>query len=405
MILQGKNVILGVTGGIAAYKAVELCSRLVQAGALVDVIMTAAALEFLTPLSFQTLTRRPVSTDMFKLLDSTDMAHISLAKKADVIVIAPATANTLAKLALGLADNLLTTTVLASTAPLVLAPAMDADMWAHPATQANAALLMARGAVIVQPEEGRLASGRIGRGRLPATEVLMATVRQALGRHGPLAGLQVLVTAGGTQEPLDPVRHLTNRSSGRMGYALAESARDRGAGVTLVSAPTGLTAPPGVECVAVRTAKEMAEAVLSRRLRTDVLMMAAAVADYRPASRAEDKIKKGEGGLTLRLERTPDILVSVADLRADGWPRLVVGFAAETRDLLDNAAAKLARKRLDLMVANDVSATDAGFEVADNRVVLLAPGVEPQPLPLMDKFEVAERIWERVQSLWSEHDA
>jgi phosphopantothenoylcysteine decarboxylase/phosphopantothenate--cysteine ligase len=401
MILQGKNVILGVTGGIAAYKAVELCSRLVQAGAQVDVIMTEAAQEFLTPLSFQTLTQHPVSTDMFKLLDSTNMAHISLANKADVIVIAPATANTLAKLALGLADNLLTTTVLASTAPLVLAPAMDADMWAHPATQGNAATLEARGAVIVPPEEGRLASGRIGRGRLPSTEVLMAAVRQTLGRHGPLAGLAVLVTAGGTQEPLDPVRHLTNRSSGRMGYALAESARDRGANVTLVSAPTALPAVPGLEHVAVRTAEEMGQAVLSRRSRTDVLVMAAAVADYRPARQAEDKIKKGEGGLTLQLERTNDILASVAERRGDGWPRLVVGFAAETTDLLDNAALKLARKKLDLMVANDVSATDAGFEVSNNRVVVLAPGVEPQPLPLMTKFEVAERIWERVQSLWS----
>jgi phosphopantothenoylcysteine decarboxylase/phosphopantothenate--cysteine ligase len=402
MILQGKNIVLGVTGGIAAYKAVDLCSKLVQAGARVEVIMTEAALAFLTPLSFQTLTQRPVSTDMFKLLDSMDMAHISLAKSADVIVIAPATANTLAKLALGLADNLLTTTVLASTAPLVLAPAMDADMWAHPATQANAALLESRGAVIVQPEEGRLASGRMGRGRLPTTETLVAAIRQTLGREGPLAGRRILVTAGGTQEPLDPVRHLTNRSSGRMGYALAESAGDLGASVTLVSAPTGLARIPGVEHVAVRTADEMAQAVLSRRQKTDVLVMAAAVADYRPATRAEDKIKKGEGGLMLELERTRDILAGISELRGDGWPRLVVGFAAETTDLLANAADKLSRKKLDLLIANDVSATDAGFEVADNRVVLLAPGAEPQEVPLMAKSEVAERIWERVQVLWSE---
>ncbi|MFO7697277.1 MAG: bifunctional phosphopantothenoylcysteine decarboxylase/phosphopantothenate--cysteine ligase CoaBC [Anaerolineae bacterium] len=402
MILQGKNIVLGVTGGIAAYRAVDLCSKLVQAGARVEVIMTEAALAFLTPLSFQTLTQRPVSTDMFKLLDSMDMAHISLAKSADVIVIAPATANTLAKLANGIADNLLTTTVLASTAPLVLAPAMDADMWAHPATHKNAELLEARGAVIVEPEEGRLASGRMGRGRLPSTETLIAAIRQTLGREGPLAGRRVLVTAGGTQEPLDPVRHLTNRSSGRMGYALAESARDLGASVTLVSAPTGLARIPGVEHVAVRTAEEMAHAVLSRRQQTDILVMAAAVADYRPATRAEDKIKKGEGGLTLELERTRDILAAIAELREDGWPRLVVGFAAETTDLLANAADKLTRKSLDLLIANDVSSPDAGFEVADNRVVLLAPGAEPQEVPLMAKTEVAERIWERVLLLWSE---
>ncbi len=403
MILEGKNIILGVTGGIAAYKAVDLCSKLIQAGAHVEVIMTEAALAFLTPLTFQTLTQRPVSVDMFKLLDTTDMAHISLAKKADLIVIAPATANTIAKLANGVADNLLTTTVLASTAPLVLAPAMDADMWAHPATQANAATLQGRGAVIVEPEEGRLASGRMGRGRLPSTDTLLAAIRQTLGRRGPLAGLRVVVTAGGTQEPLDPVRHLTNRSSGRMGYALAEAARDRGANVTLVTAPTGLGRVQGVEQISVRTAEEMADAVLSKRTETDILVMSAAVADYRPAAQAEHKIKKDEDSLVLELARTQDILGAVAALRSDGWPRLVVGFAAETDDLLENAAEKLARKRLDLLVANDVSATDAGFEVADNRVVLLAPGEEPEALPLMTKFAVAERIWERVRALWEQH--
>jgi len=403
MILEDKNVILGVTGGIAAYKAVDLCSKLVQGGAHVEVIMTESALAFVTPLPFQTLTQRPVSVDMFKLLDSTEMAHISLAKKAHVIVIAPATANTLAKLALGIADNLLSTTVLASVAPLVLAPAMDADMWAHPATQAHVATLAARGAVVIEPDEGRLASGRMGRGRLPSTDVLVGAIRQTLGRNGPLAGLRVLVTAGGTQEPLDPVRHLTNRSSGRMGYALAESARDRGAHVTLVSAPTGLSPIPGVDHVRVRTAEDMAKAVLARREQTDILVMAAAVADYRPASRSEDKIKKTDDALTLVLEPTRDILGTVAAMRSDGWPRLVIGFAAETSDLLENAASKLARKKLDLLVANDVSAADSGFEVEDNRVILLAPGAEPLALPLMHKFEVAVRIWERVEMLWREH--
>jgi phosphopantothenoylcysteine decarboxylase/phosphopantothenate--cysteine ligase len=400
MILEGKHIVVGVTGGIACYKAVDLCSKLVQSGAIVDVIMTEAALRFITPLPFQTITRRPVAIDMFRLLDSMDMAHISLAERADLVIVAPATASTMAKLAHGIADNLLTTTVLASTAPLVLAPAMDADMWAHTATQENLATLAARGVVVITPDEGRLASGRMGRGRLPATPVLLAAIRQTLGRHGPLAGLRVLVTAGGTQEPLDPVRHLTNRSSGRMGYALAESARDRGADVTLVSAPTGLERVPGIAHTGVRTASEMAEAVLERRRETDVLVMAAAVADYRPASEAAQKIKKGDDDLTLVLERTLDILAAVAEARADGWPRVVVGFAAETNDLLENAAGKLARKRLDLLVANDVSATDAGFEASDNRVILLSPDREPEAVPLMAKFDVAERIWERVQAVW-----
>lgn len=402
MILEGKNVVLGVTGGIACYKAIDLCSKLVQAGANVDVILTEAALAFVTPLAFQTLSKRPVSVDMFKLLDSMDMAHISLAKKADVLVIAPATANTLAKLATGLADNLLTTTALSCTAPLVLAPAMDAEMWEHPATQANARLLAQRGAVIVGPGEGRLASGRMGRGRLVDTAELLAAIRQTLGRHGPLAGLRVLVTAGGTQEPLDPVRHLGNRSSGRMGYALAEAARDMGARVTLVSANVALPPVLGVEMKQVGTAAEMAEAVLERRAQTDVLIMAAAVADYRPAQRAAQKIKKAAGELTLTLERTQDILGAVAQARDDGWPRLVVGFAAETENLLANAQDKLARKRLDLMVANDVTANDAGFGAEDNRVILLAQGAEPVALPLMNKFDVAERILTRVAAMWEE---
>ncbi len=402
MILEGKNIVLGVTGGIACYKAIDLCSKLVQAGANVDVIMTEAALAFVTPLAFQTLSKRPVSVDMFKLLDSMDMAHISLAKKADALVIAPATANTLAKLAQGLADNLLTSTALACTAPLVLAPAMDAEMWEHPATQANVALLAQRGAVLVGPGEGRLASGRMGRGRLVDTAELMAALRQTLGRQGPLAGLRVLVTAGGTQEPLDPVRHLGNRSSGRMGYALAEAARDMGAQVTLVSAHVSLPPVLGVEHVLVGTADEMAQAVLDRRTQTDVLIMAAAVADYRPAQKAEQKIKKGETGLILELERTRDILAAVAEARADGWPRLVVGFAAETENLLENAQSKLERKQLDLLVANDVTASDAGFGSPNNRVTLLAPGAPPEALPLMTKFEVAERILARVVALWEE---
>lgn len=401
MILQGKNVVLGVTGGIACYKAVDLCSKLVQAGAGVDVIMTKGATHFVTPLPFQTITKRPVALGMFTLLRDVDMAHLSLSQKADVLVVAPATANTMAKIAHGMADNLLTSTVLATTAPLVIAPAMDADMWANPITQENVAALRARGAVIVGPASGRLASGRVGAGRLVPVEELLAAIRQTLGRSGPLAGRRVTVTAGGTQEALDPVRHLTNRSSGRMGYALAEAARDAGAAVRLIHAPTGLPAVYGVRMEPVRSAADMEAAVMGAVPGTDILIMAAAPADFRPAQVAAQKIKKGtSGGLTLELERTADIVASVGALPAGQRPRIVVGFAAETEDLLANAAAKLRAKRLDLMVANDVAATDSGFEVDTNRVILLTPDGGEERLPLMPKFDVAEQIVARVASLW-----
>ena len=391
MILKGKNVVLGVTGGIAAYKAVDLCSKLVQAGANVDVIMTPAATKFVTPLPFQTISQNPVSTDMFQLLKETDMAHISLSKKADVIVIAPATANTIAKLAHGMADNLLTTTVLASPAPLVIAPAMDADMWANPRTQANVRTLVDSGVAFVGPGEGRLASGRMGRGRLVSTEEILAAMRIKLGEKGPLAGQQVVVTAGGTQEPLDPVRHLGNRSSGKMGYALAIAARDAGAHVTLISAPCCLEAPYGVEFVPVRTAAEMHQAVLAHANGSDILFMAAAVADYRPAVVSAEKMKKTPGNLMLELERTPDILASVAEMGV-ARPRVVVGFAAETENVLANAQSKLARKKLDMIVANDVSVADSGFGVDTNRVTLLTPDGQQEELPLLSKEKVAERI-------------
>jgi len=352
MILQDKHIVLGVTGGIACYKAVDLCSKLVQAKAVVDVVMTEAAARFVTPLSFQTLTKRPVSIDMFHLLRDTDMAHISLAARAQALLIAPATANTLAKLAHGLADNLLTSTALACPAPLILAPAMDADMWAHPATQANITTLLERGAVIVGPEDGRLASGRVGRGRLAPVTNILGALRQTLGRDGALRGVHVTVTAGGTQEPLDPVRHLGNRSSGRMGYALAEAARDLGAEVTLVSAPTCLATPYGIQRIDVRTAAEMHEAVMGILSKTQLLLMAAAVADYRPASYAQQKIRKTGDDLVLPMERTTDILAEVASQPKAHRPDIVVGFAAETEDLLGNAASKLGAKKLDMIVAN-----------------------------------------------------
>ncbi|MEA3406882.1 MAG: bifunctional phosphopantothenoylcysteine decarboxylase/phosphopantothenate--cysteine ligase CoaBC [Chloroflexota bacterium] len=404
MILENKNVVLGVTGGIAAYKAVDVCSKLVQAEAVVDVIMTQAATHFITPLSFQTISKRPVAVDMFKLLQEADMAHISLAKKADVLLIAPATANTIAKLAHGLADNLLTSTALATTAPLVIAPAMDADMWQNEATQRNVHLLRERGATFVGPGHGRLASGRMGTGRLMGTQDIVAALRKTLGRHGPLAGAHVTVTAGGTQEPLDPVRHLGNRSSGRMGYALAEAARDYGASVKLISAPTCLGDPYGVESLHVRTAAEMRDSVLEAFEETDILIMAAAVADYRPKSAAEKKIKKEGGDLLLPLERTEDILAAVGERRSESDGKTVVGFAAETEDLLENARAKLRHKNLDLIAANDVSASDSGFATETNRVTLLTSDGRTKALPLMNKFQVAEHILDFVVEMRRQHD-
>ncbi len=391
-VLKGKNIVLGVTGGIAAYKAVELASRLTQAGAVVDVIMTEAATRFVAPLTFQAIVQRPVITDMFALLQKTEIAHVSLAERADVVVIAPATANTIAKLAQGLADNMLTATVLATAAPLIVAPAMDAGMYENPATQANLALLRERGAVIVGPAYGRLASGKVGKGRLAETREIMGTIRMVLGREGELAGRRVLVTAGGTREYIDFVRFIGNPSSGKMGYALAEAARDRGAEVTLISAPTALPKPVGVELVAVETAQEMRDAVLDALPETDLLLMAAAVADYRPAHRVGRKIKKGEAEeLTLRLVRNPDILAEVAARRGPK-PAVVVGFAAETEDLVANAKAKLVEKRLDLIVANDVTAPDSGFGADTNRVTLLDRRGRIEALPLLPKTEVAERV-------------
>lgn len=400
MLLAQSHVVLGVTGGIAAYKSADLTSKLVQAGAQVDVVMTEAATHFVAPLTFQALTGRPVHMDPFRLLEQTEMAHLSLAWRANVLVIAPATANTIAKLAHGIADNLLCSTALACSAPLLLAPAMDAGMWEHPTTQENLEILRRRGAVIVGPGEGRLASGKVGRGRMAEVSELLGAIRLALGRGGPLSGRRVVISAGGTQEPIDPVRYVGNRSSGKMGYALAQAALDRGAEVMLVTAPTALSTPVGARRVDVGTAEEMRRAVLDLLPACDILVMAAAVADFRPAGAAFQKIKKGAAGMDLRLERTADILAEVAQERErHGRPALVVGFAAETQDLLENARAKLEAKRLDLIVANDVSAPDSGFGVDTNRVVLLdrAGGVEP--LPLLSKEDVAARIWERL-AVW-----
>jgi len=399
MNLHGKRIVLGVTGGIAAYKAADLTSRLVKAGAVVDVVMTEGATKFVGPLTFQALTHRPVCVDMWALLRDTDIAHVSLGQAADLMIIAPATANTLAKLALGLADNLLTSTALAMRAPILVAPAMESGMWRNPATQANMATLRGRGVYVVGPGEGRLASGASGPGRMVEPAEIVEEARRIMGLAGDLAGVKLIVTAGGTREALDPVRYLGNRSSGKMGFALAAAARDRGAAVTLISAPTALSGPAGVEFVAIESAGEMREAVFGRLADCDALVMAAAVADYRPAQAATQKIKKGVGGLPLELQRTADILMDVAGQReASGRPRVVVGFAAETEELLAHARDKLERKRLDLIVANDVTASDSGFGTDTNRVVLLdAAGQEA--LPLLTKDEVAERILDRVREL------
>lgn len=399
-ILSGKRIILGVTGSIAAYKAADLASKLTQAGAQVDVILSAAAEKFVTPLTFQSVTGRRAFTDADLWGSEAHVLHVGLGHAADLLVIAPCTANTLAKLAHGQADTLLTVTALASQAPLLLAPAMDGGMYDHPATQENLDTLRKRGAHVIEPAEGHLASGLTGVGRLPETPELLGHIRLVLGRRGLLAGKRVLVTAGGTQEPLDPVRVLTNRSSGKQGYALAQAALDAGAQVTLVTTPTSLTAPVGAEIVRVETAGQMLEAVLKEFPACDALVMAAAVADFRPRNVAENKIKK-EGGIPqVELEATEDILKAVAGLRGGSKRKQVVaGFAAESQSLLENAANKLQSKKLDLIAANDISAEDAGFSVETNRITLLFADGRRESLSLMSKNEAAEIIVERIAAL------
>ena len=399
-LLSGKQIVLGVTGSIAAYKAADLASKLTQSGALVDVILTDAAEKFVTPLTFQSVTGRRAYTEEDLWGDEAHVLHVGLGHTADLLVIAPCTANTIAKLAHGQADTLLTVTALASQAPLVIAPAMDGGMFDHPATQDNLETLRERGAYIIEPAEGHLASGLSGKGRLPETHELIGHIRLVLGRRGPLAGKKVLVTAGGTQEPLDPVRVLTNRSSGRQGYALAQAALDIGAQVTLVTTPTALPPPVAAHVIQVETAKQMLDAVLEGFPESDALIMAAAVADFRPKEQARQKIKK-EGGIPqMELEATEDILRAVAGLRTETKRKqVVVGFAAESQDLLQNAANKLQSKKLDLIAANDISTGDAGFSVETNRITLLFADGRREALSLMSKTEAAEIIVERVAAL------
>jgi phosphopantothenoylcysteine decarboxylase/phosphopantothenate--cysteine ligase len=393
-MLNGKTVLLGITGSIAAYKAADLASKLTQAGAAVDVVMTQAATEFVAPLTLRSITHRPVAADMFATPDEFDIAHVALAERADIVVIAPATANIIAKLATGIADDLLSCTVLATRAPIIVAPAMNVSMWDNQITQENLKRLASRGFSIVDPEYGSLACGAVGKGRLAETEQMLAVIRQVLGRKGDLAGKHIVVTAGGTQEPIDPVRHISNRSSGKMGYAVAEAARDRGAKVTLISAPTRQPEPAGVATVRVRTALEMRQAVLDAATKADVLIMAAAVADYRPVSPSDGKLKKESSSeMLLELTRNPDI---ISEVRGDV---IKVGFAAESESLLENATAKLKAKNLDLIVANDITAADSGFDVDTNKVLLVDRSGNREDLPLLPKLEVAERILDKVVGL------
>ncbi len=392
-MLKEKRILLGVTGSIAAYKAVELTRELTKRGAEVQVVMTEAATRFVAPLSFETLSRQPVLLDMFSLAYGSQIGHIAATERADLFVIAPATAHTIAKLAHGLADDFITNIYLASRCPILLAPAMDSDMYQHAVVQENLTRLRDRGVHIVGPASGELASGLVGPGRLVEPAEIVEAIERLLGSSRDLAGEVVLVTAGPTREPLDPVRYLSNRSSGKMGYAVAEAAILRGARVILVSGPTSLPPPRGADLIRVETAQEMYDAVLAELPAATVVIKAAAVADYRPKQVASRKIKKDETVPEVTLESTPDILAEVGKRKER---RVLVGFAAETDDLVANARKKLQRKNLDLMVANDVREPGAGFDSDTNVVKILDAQGGVEELPLLSKRAVADRILDRV---------
>lgn len=406
-MLAGKRIVIGICGGVAAYKVADLVSKLRQAGADVDVILTEHAERFVSALTFSALSQRPVYSDLWEATGEAAARHIALGREADLLLIAPATANTVARLAHGMADDLLTTVALATSAPLLLAPAMETHMWQHPATQANLRLLEERGATVISPESGRLASGESGVGRLPETPELLAWISQRLGRSGDLAGARVIVTAGGTREPIDPIRYIGNRSSGLMGFAIAEEARDRGAEVVVIAGAVSAGAPHGVTLRRIETAMELRDATLEAVRGATALVMAAAVADYRIERPATHKIKKGsadenpDGSLSLRLTPNPDILAELNALVAGGdiTQLIRVGFAAETTDVERNAASKLARKGLDLLVANDVTKPGSGFGSQTNEVTLLGADGGVEHLPLLSKRDVARAIWDRVANI------
>jgi phosphopantothenoylcysteine decarboxylase/phosphopantothenate--cysteine ligase len=394
-MLANKTIVLGITGSIAAYKAADIASKLTQAGAKVEVVMTEAATKFIAPLTLRSITGRPVVTDMFELASEFSIEHVALAEAADVVVIAPATANVIAKLAAGIADDELTCTVLATEAPVIVAPAMDVNMFQNLTTQENLAKLKARGFTIVGPEHGWLASGKVGLGRLADTDKIIDTISKVLERGRDLTGKRIVVTAGGTQEPIDPIRHIGNRSSGKTGYAIADAARDRGAEVKLITTPTSLPKPAGMEVIPVVTAAQMKEAVTKAVAQADALIMAAAVADYQPKTTAKAKIKKDTPTLTLELIRTPDILTEVKG------NFLKVGFAAESENIVINAKQKLEKKQLDLIVANDITDPSSGFGTDTNKVTLIDRNGNIESLPLLTKREVADRILDRVVELLS----
>jgi phosphopantothenoylcysteine decarboxylase/phosphopantothenate--cysteine ligase len=397
-IFSGKQIILGVTGSIAAYKAADLASKLTQAGANVDVILTQAAENFVTPLTFQSVTGRRAYTDRDLWGNEAHVLHVGLGKNANLLLIAPCTADTMAKLTYGIADNLLTVTALAAICPLVIAPAMDGGMFDAPATQENIQTLKKRGVTIIGPAEGHLASGLSGKGRLLEPSEILGHTRMALGRNGSLADKKVVITAGGTQEAIDPVRIITNHSSGKQGYALAQAALDAGAEVTLITTPVGLTPPVGAKVIKVKSAQEMLDAVMNQT--ADALIMAAAAADFRPKDVAKEKMKKRDGIPQIELEAAPDILKTVHSSQSSAKRfKVMVGFAAESKNLLENADEKLKSKGLDFIAANDISAKDAGFEVDTNRVTLLFANGERDILPLMSKAQVAEKIIERTSKL------
>lgn len=393
--LTDRHVVLGVTGSIAIYKAVDLASKLTQAGARVDVAMTPEAARFVAPITFQAVTNRPAYHDMWASPADMPELHVALARRAELMIVAPCTATMMARLSFGLAEELVSLTALATRAPMIICPAMDANMWDNPATQAHVDTLWSRGMEIVGPEEGRLASGQIGLGRLSEVEKMTGAARKVIGQSGDLARKKIVVSAGGTRENIDPVRFLGNESSGKMGWAVAEAARDRGALVTLIAGPTDLPDPYGVRVLRVRSATEMRDIIVPECADASAVVMAAAVADYQAAEPSAGKLKReGKDGLMLALVSTPDILAEV-----EKRPGLVrVGFAAESHDLVSNATHKLTAKGLDLIAANDITAGDAGFGADNNRVVLIDKSGKEE-LPLMAKYEVAWRILDRVANL------
>ena len=393
--LKGKHIVVGVTAGIAAYKAVELVSRLYKAGAEVKVVMTRNATKFVSPLVFGEISKHKVAVEMFENVQDWNVEHIAYATWADAYVVAPATANMLAKMAHGIADDMLSTQLLATTAPVFVCPAMNSNMYAHPTVQENLSTLRGRGVHVLEPDSGLLACGVEGKGRLPDPQKIMDWVDFHLGKTELLEGKTVIVSAGGTQEAIDPVRYITNRSSGKMGYAVALKAAQAGAKTILVSAPTDLTVPIGVECIIVRSATEMKEAIDSHYDSADAVIMAAAVADYRVAEVADNKIKKQET-MTLELVKNPDILASLGDRKEH---QKLIGFAAETQDVITYGKEKVRKKNLDMLVANDVSKSNAGFDVDTNEVTFIYPGDQIVNLPNMSKLDVAERIIQALADL------